>query len=326
MCSAALFDRCRMCVIALHGLACSGCVMSELCASEVVTDLIQVLDGDPNPKVRHGAVLVTACVPRRLRRAGCRLSLTAGCKGRSIVGAAGGVWRRSRGQGCTMCAIGSARSGDERDQTLDVSRADWVRGRARSAGDRRRSARAGAGDHVGRAYTVATSVEEAELAPRRRAALHRQRRSGSAFLRVRRARESRRSSKSLGLFLVEREHRVAVLAVDPSSTRSGGRSSATRPGWRSSRDRPSRSFARRPLGDTRGRRAANTRGDAAVSGGRVRSRARRDGRCRPVGGEGRRDGRPVPRARGARRRRRAPGPEARDHGARRPRRREQGRR
>ncbi len=33
--------------------------------SDVVTDLIQVLDGDPNPKVRHGAVLVIARLAAR---------------------------------------------------------------------------------------------------------------------------------------------------------------------------------------------------------------------------------------------------------------------
>ena len=58
---AALFDPVpHVRVIALHGLACERCRVGELCASEVVTDLIAVLDGDPNPKVRHGAVLVIA--------------------------------------------------------------------------------------------------------------------------------------------------------------------------------------------------------------------------------------------------------------------------
>jgi HEAT repeat protein len=47
-------------VVALHGLACERCRVGELCTSEVVTDLIRVLDDDPNPKVRHGAVLVLA--------------------------------------------------------------------------------------------------------------------------------------------------------------------------------------------------------------------------------------------------------------------------
>jgi hypothetical protein len=58
---AALFDPVpHVRVIALHGLACERCRVGELCASKVVTDLVQVLDGDPNPKVRHHAVLVIA--------------------------------------------------------------------------------------------------------------------------------------------------------------------------------------------------------------------------------------------------------------------------
>jgi HEAT repeat protein len=58
---AALFDPVpHVRVIALHGLACERCRVGALCASDVVTDLIQVLGGDPNPKVRHGAVLVIA--------------------------------------------------------------------------------------------------------------------------------------------------------------------------------------------------------------------------------------------------------------------------
>ena len=58
---AALFDPVpHVRVIALHGLACERCRAGELGASAVVTDLIEVLDGDPNPKVRHAAVLVIA--------------------------------------------------------------------------------------------------------------------------------------------------------------------------------------------------------------------------------------------------------------------------
>ena len=37
--------------------------------------------------------------------------------------------------------------------------------------------------------------------------------------------------EALGMYLIELGHRVAVLAVDPSSTRTGARSSVTRPGW-----------------------------------------------------------------------------------------------
>src|SRR3954451_2088152 len=37
---------------------------------------------------------------------------------------------------------------------------------------------------------------------------------------------------ALGMSLIEQGHKVAVLAVDPSSARTGGRSWATRRGWR----------------------------------------------------------------------------------------------
>ena len=63
---AALFDPVsHVRVVALHGLACERCRVGELCASEVVTDLIRALDDDPNPKVRHGAVLVIAGLAER---------------------------------------------------------------------------------------------------------------------------------------------------------------------------------------------------------------------------------------------------------------------
>ncbi len=63
---AAMFDPVpHVRVVALHGLACERCRVGELCASEVVTDLIRVLEVDPNPKVRHGAVLVIAGLATR---------------------------------------------------------------------------------------------------------------------------------------------------------------------------------------------------------------------------------------------------------------------
>ena len=123
------------------------------------------------------------------------------------------------------------------------------------------------------------------------------------------------------------DHRVAVLAVDPSSTRSGGSILGDKTRMEQLTRSPAR--VRAAVADrrhARRRRPAHARGDAAVRGRRLRRRARRDRRRRPVGGEGRGDGRPVPRARRARRRRRAPGHQARDHRARRPRRRQQGRR
>jgi hypothetical protein len=63
---AALFDPVpHVRVIALHGLSCERCRVEELRVSDVVTDLIEVLDGDPNPKVRHAAVLVIARLAAR---------------------------------------------------------------------------------------------------------------------------------------------------------------------------------------------------------------------------------------------------------------------
>jgi hypothetical protein len=47
-------------VIALHGLACERCRVHALEVEDTVTDLLHVLGGDGNDKVRHGAVLVLA--------------------------------------------------------------------------------------------------------------------------------------------------------------------------------------------------------------------------------------------------------------------------
>ena len=133
--------------------------------------------------------------------------------------------------------------------------------------------------------------------------------------------------EALGLHLVEHGHRVAVLAVDPSSTRTGGSILGDKTRMEQLTRSPQR--VRPPVADrrhARRRRAPHARGDAAVRGGRLRRRAGRDGRRRAVGGGGRGDGRPLPRAGRAGRRRRAAGHQARDHGARRPRGRQQGRR
>ena len=40
--------------------------------------------------------------------------------------------------------------------------------------------------------------------------------------------------ESFGMMLAEKNHRVAVLAVDPSSSKSGGASWVTKPGWKNS--------------------------------------------------------------------------------------------
>lgn len=59
----------RVRTIALHGLACERCRTGELCASDVVPALIAVLEQDPSPKVRHGAVSVLLRLSSRDARA-----------------------------------------------------------------------------------------------------------------------------------------------------------------------------------------------------------------------------------------------------------------
>ena len=91
------------------------------------------------------------------------------------------------------------------------------------------------------------------------------------------------------------DHRVAVLAVDPSSTRSGGSILGDKTRMEQltrspERVRPSVAHRRH----ARRRRPPHARGAAAVRGRGLRRRAGRDGRRRPVGGDGRGDGRPLP--------------------------------
>ena len=93
------------------------------------------------------------------------------------------------------------------------------------------------------------------------------------------------------MLLVEKGHRVAVLAVDPSSARSGGSVLAdkTRMERLSQRARglhPPLPFRRHP----RRGRAQDPRDHAGLRGGRVRRRHRRDRRGRAVGDHGRLDG------------------------------------
>src|SRR5215831_15476115 len=38
---------------ALHGLACERCLHEDICVTEVVTDVIEILASDPNAEVRH---------------------------------------------------------------------------------------------------------------------------------------------------------------------------------------------------------------------------------------------------------------------------------
>jgi hypothetical protein len=45
---------------ALHGLACERCRHDDICVTEVVTDLIEILGSDPNAEVRHKTVAALA--------------------------------------------------------------------------------------------------------------------------------------------------------------------------------------------------------------------------------------------------------------------------
>ena len=99
--------------------------------------------------------------------------------------------------------------------------------------------------------------------------------------------------ESLGMHVVSQGHKVAVLAVDPSSVRTRG----SILGDKTRMERLARDPRLHPavavVGRARRRRSPHARGDAALRGRRLRRRGRRDGRHRPVGGRGRRDGRHV---------------------------------
>src|SRR5215831_2510595 len=55
---------------ALHGLACERCRHEDICVTEVVTDVSEILASDPNPEVRHKALAALARFIDRDRRAG----------------------------------------------------------------------------------------------------------------------------------------------------------------------------------------------------------------------------------------------------------------
>src|SRR6266849_2181948 len=42
---------------ALHGLACERCRHEDICVTDVVTDLVEILACDPNAEVRHKTVV-----------------------------------------------------------------------------------------------------------------------------------------------------------------------------------------------------------------------------------------------------------------------------
>src|SRR5215470_10981603 len=45
---------------ALHGLACERCRHEDICVTDVVTDLVEILASDPNAEVRHKTVAALA--------------------------------------------------------------------------------------------------------------------------------------------------------------------------------------------------------------------------------------------------------------------------
>src|SRR5215471_13767806 len=55
---------------ALHGLACERCRHEDICVTDVVTDLVEVLAADPNAEVRHKTITALARFISRDGRAG----------------------------------------------------------------------------------------------------------------------------------------------------------------------------------------------------------------------------------------------------------------
>jgi hypothetical protein len=55
---------------ALHGLACERCRHEDICVTDVVTDLIEIMTSDPNAEVRHKTVAALARFVGRDGRAG----------------------------------------------------------------------------------------------------------------------------------------------------------------------------------------------------------------------------------------------------------------
>src|SRR5262249_40315846 len=45
---------------ALHGLACERCRHEDICVTDIVTDLVEILASDPNAEVRHKTVAALA--------------------------------------------------------------------------------------------------------------------------------------------------------------------------------------------------------------------------------------------------------------------------
>ena len=132
---------------------------------------------------------------------------------------------------------------------------------------------------------------------------------------------------ALGSYLTGRGHKVAVLAVDPSSTRTGGSILGDKTRMARLASGPQRLHPPlADLGHAGRRRRQDARDHAGVRGRRLRRGAGGDGRHRPVGDGGRRDGRLLPGADAAGRRRRIAGHQEGHRRAGRHDRRQQGRR
>lgn len=56
-------------IVALHSIACESCRTTELCAADVVLDVVAVLEGDPNPDLRTKAIPTLLRLADRDRRA-----------------------------------------------------------------------------------------------------------------------------------------------------------------------------------------------------------------------------------------------------------------
>ena len=118
---------------------------------------------------------------------------------------------------------------------------------------------------------------------------------------------------ALGSWLTAQGHKVAVLAVDPSSSRSGGSILGDKTRMAQALDRRQRLHpALAVLRYARRRRGEDARNHAGVRGGRLRRGDRRDRGRRPVRDRGRRHDRLLPAADGRRRRRRIARPEERN--------------
>ncbi len=116
--------------------------------------------------------------------------------------------------------------------------------------------------------------------------------------------------EAFGLHLIGLGKRVAVLAVDPSSARSGGSILGDKTRMQRLSVGAAGLHPPEPVGRLARRRGAtHARGDAGLRGGGLRRRAGRDRRRRPVRVRRRLDGRLLPRAHAGRRRRRAAGHE-----------------